>query len=218
MKINIHLTINKAVQILLMYLFFINMAESLFGPIIAVFVLENIGGATLQTVGFALAFYAIVKSVVQVPVARFLDSHDGERDDFYVLMAGAALEVLYPFAFLIISETWHLYILEAMVGLSSGLLMAAYYSLFARHVDHGSEGFEWSLFSVWSLTVSGAFGAAVGGWFADQYGFRTLFFVSGSINLIVMLVLPMLYPLLDGQRPRALPPLVPIPKNPISKH
>lgn len=214
MKINIHLVINRAIQILLFYLFFINVAESFFGPILAVFVLKNISGATLQTVGFALAFFAVAKAFVQIPVARFLDTHVGERDDFYVLMAGAILEVLYPFAFLVISKVWHLYLIETMVGISSGLLMAAYYSLFARHVDHGSEGLEWSLFSVWSLTLSGALGAALGGWIADTYGFQKLFLTSGLICLAITFILPMLYPLLDGQRPRALPPFMPIPNNP----
>lgn len=217
MKINIHLVVNRAVKILLFYLFFINMAESFFGPILAIFVIKNINGATLQTVGFSLAFFAIAKSFVQIPVSRFLDTHDGERDDFYVLMLGAILEVLYPFTFLIISKVWHLYLLETMVGISSGLLMAAYYSLFARHVDHGSEGLEWSLFSVWSLTLSGALGAALGGWLADTYGFQKLFIVSGSICFLITFVLPMLFPLLNGQRSQSLSPFAPIPNNPTLK-
>ena len=91
MRIRINITVNRAVQILLDYLFFVVMSISLFAPIFAVFVNDFIVGATLKTVGFAVAFYAISKSIVQIPLARFLDRKKGELDDFYVLISGAAV-------------------------------------------------------------------------------------------------------------------------------
>ena len=162
MRIKINITVNRAVQILLLYLFFVVTSTALFVPIFAVFVTDFIGGATLKTVGFALGLYAVAKSVLQVPLARFLDKHNGERDDFYALITGAIVAVIYPFALLGVSKVWHLYALEAFVGLGDAALMAAYYSLFARHVDKGAEGFEWSLFSVGGLTISSAIGGAIG--------------------------------------------------------
>ena len=218
MKIRINITVNRAIQILLVYLFFVVTAESLFAPLLAVFITERIAGATLRTVGFALALYAIAKSAVQVPLARALDNKKGERDDYYTLLAGAGLSVLYPLFLIFISKPWHLYVLEIMSGISAAALMAAYYALFARHIDKGSEGFEWSLFSVGGLTISSAIGAAIGGVMADIFGFTTLFITSGVINIIVFFILFSLYPLLDGARPTALPPFSPIPKNPTTKH
>lgn len=218
MRIQINITVNRAVQILLLYLFFVVTSTALFVPIFAVFVTDFIGGATLSTVGFALGLYAIAKSALQIPLARFLDKHRGERDDFYALIAGAVVAVIYPFALLGVSKIWHLYSLEVLVGLGDAALMAAYYSLFARHVDKGAEGFEWSLFSVGGLTISSAVGGAIGGVLADMFGFRPLFLVSGIVNFIVFFVLLYLYPYLDGARPAALPPFSPIPKNPATKH
>ena len=112
MRIRINITVNRAVQIMLAYLFFVVMAGSLFAPIFAVFIKDFIIGATLSTAGFAVAFYAISKSIVQIPLARFLDRKKGELDDFYVLMLGAAVAALYPFILLAISHAWHLYLLE----------------------------------------------------------------------------------------------------------
>lgn len=218
MKIHINITVNRAIQILLLYLFFVVTAESLFAPLLAVFITERVAGATLRTVGFALALYAIAKSAVQVPLARALDNKKGERDDYYTLLIGAGLSVLYPFLLIFISRPWHLYALEIMSGISAAALMAAYYSLFARHIDKGSEGFEWSLFSVGGLTISSAIGAAIGGVMADIFGFNTLFVTSGAINIIVFFILFSLSPLLDGARPTSLPPFSPIPKNPTTKH
>lgn len=218
MRIKINITVNRTVQILLLYLFTINVAGGLFGPLYAIFITKSILGATLKTVGFAIALGAVAKSVLQVPLARFLDSNRGERDDFYALLAGAVIGVIYPFLLITASKVWHIYSLEIMSGLGSALLMAAYYSLFARHVDKGAEGFEWSLFSIGGLTISGAIGAAIGGVLVDVFGFRLVFLISGIINLLVMFILLGLYPYLDGARPAALPPFSPIPKNPTTKH
>lgn len=217
MKIKINITVNKAIQIMLLYLFFVVLSTALFGPIFAVFITKSITGATLRTVGFVVALYGIAKSVLQIPMSRFLDRHKGEKDDFYALMIGASVAVVYPFGLIFVSEIWHLYVLEILGGLGDAFLMAAYYSLFARHVDKGSEGFEWSLFSVGGLTISGSIGIAVGGIIADMLGFRFLFGLSATINLVVLFALFHLYPLLDGARPVSLPPFSPIPKNPTTK-
>ncbi|MEK7502937.1 MAG: MFS transporter [Patescibacteria group bacterium] len=218
MKIRINITVNKAIQVMLFYLFFVVLSTALFGPIFAVFITESITGATLRTVGFAIALYGIAKSVLQIPTARFLDRHKGERDDFYALMVGASVAVAYPLGLVFVSEIWHLYALEVLAGLGDALLMAAYYSLFARHVDKGSEGFEWSLFSVGGLTISSSIGVAVGGIIAELFGFRFLFSISTIINFAVLFALFYLYPLLDGARPQALPPFSPLPKNPTNKN
>ncbi|MDO8728876.1 MAG: MFS transporter [bacterium] len=204
-------------QILLFYLFAINVAGGLFGPLYAVFVVKSIIGASLSTVGFALGLAALAKSIVQIPLARFLDKHLGEKDDFYALIIGAVISVAYPFLLIIVSKISHLYLLETMEGVGAAFLMAAYYSLFARHVDKNSEGFEWSLFSVGGLTISSAIGGALGGVLADTFGFTLLFLISGIINLIILFVLFALYPLLDGARSVALPPFAPLPKNPAAK-
>ena len=211
MRIHINITVNRAVQILLLYMFFAILSISFFVPIFAVFITGFIEGATLRTVGFALAIYAVAKSVLQIPIARLLDRTKGEKDDFYVLLVGAAVAVIYPFALLAVSKIWHIYLLEMFAGIGDAFLMAAYY------VDKGSEGFEWSLFSVGGMTISSAVGTAIGGILADAYGFRLLFLTAGIVNLIFSFVLFYLYPMLDGQRPAALPPFSPIPKNPTTK-
>lgn len=212
MHIRFNITINRAVEILLFYLFFVVTSSGLFIPIFAVFIKDFVEGASLSTVGFALAFYAVSKSLLQVPLARYLDRNRGEKDDYTALMIGAGIAALYPFLLLLISKVWHLYLLEVMVGLGDAALMSAYYSIFARHVDKGSEGFEWSLFSVGTQTVSLAIGGAIGGLVADAFGFRTLFIASGIINVSAVSILFLLYPMLDRGGPKSLPPVYTLPQ------
>ena len=191
--------INRVIQLLLMFLFVVNVGEGFLAPIYAVFVTKEIAGATLATVGFAFALLAIVKSLLQVPIARRIDRKRGERDDFFVMLAGAALGAIVCTLLIFVHTVWQLYGISMLSGVASACLMAAYYALFSRHVDHNSLGFEWSLFSVWGLTVSAALGGALGGVIADALGFRTTFFLGAVSYVLAALVLIVLYPLLDRE-------------------
>lgn len=197
MKINIKLVINRSIQILLLFLFVENVSEGLFSPLLAVFVTKYISGASLRTVGFAVAFYAVTKSIIQLPLARRLDKQTGEKDDFYVMLAGAIISTVYAFGFLFIKAPLHLYFLSIIGGIGAACLMAAYYGIFARHVDKGSEGFEWSLYSVWGLALSIAIGGAIGGVFTDTFGFRATFLTAGILSILATIFILFLYPYLD---------------------
>ena len=209
--------VNNVILIIIFAHFIFTVAAGLTTPLFAVFVIQKIADASLVSIGILATIYWVGKGILQIPISLFLDKTDGERDDFYALIIGAAFGVLYPFALLGVSQVWHLYLLEIFAGAGTAALMAAYYSLFARHVDKGAEGFEWSLFSVGGLTISSAIGAAIGGVVADAFGFKILFLASGIINLAVVFSLFYLYLLLDGARPVSLPPFSPLPKNPTTK-
>jgi len=190
--------VNKVIRFLLFFLFIINVSEGLFGPLLAIFITENIVGASLATIGFAIAIYSIVKSVIQLPLAKRIDSKIGEKDDFHIMLIGAIIGVVYTFGYLFIKTPLQFYALAAFGGAGGACLMAAYYGIFSHHVDKNNQGFEWSLFSVGGLTVSTALGAAIGGVYTDIFGFSTTFITAGILNIVATLILLSLYPYLDG--------------------
>lgn len=194
--------VNKAIKIMLVFLFTVQVSLYLFQPLLAVFITEFIPGATISVVGFAAAFVAVTKSIVQVPSARFLDKKVGERDDFYVMVAGSTLGTIATFAYLIVESIWQLFAVSMLAGVASGLLMSAYYSIFSHHVDGDAQGFEWSLFSAGGLTISSALGGALGGLLVEATSFKTTFFIAGVVSFISAVILLSLYPLLDGFRPK----------------
>lgn len=185
---------------MLLYIFIVIMGTSLFAPIFAVFIKDNFYGATLKTAGFAIAIYALTKSIIQVPLARKIDKYDGERDDFFALLLGAGIGIIFPFSMIFVRQVWQLYSLEFLAGVGDASLMAAYYGIFARHTDKGSEGFEWSLFSAFGLTISMAAGGALGGILADTFGFKTLFMTAGILNIFAASLLILLYPYIRKRR------------------
>ena len=200
MKINIQLIVNRTIQILLAYLFVANISYSFFAPIFAVFITNTLEGATLATIGFAIAIYSVVKSIVQIPTSRILDKKAGELDDFYAMIAGSFLSIIYVFALLFMTKPWHLYGLEVLSGLSDGLIMAAYYSIFSNHIDRKAQAFEWSLLSVGGLTISVAIGSALGGLIAEHLGFYSFIIIAGTLNACATLILFLVRPYLKTKR------------------
>lgn len=186
--------INNIIRILLTYLFIVNVAEGLFTPFLAVFVTQSIIGATLATMGFATGIYALVKSIVQLPLARYIDKKPGEKNDYYTMLLGALISIVYAFGLTMVRNQWQLYLLFAAGGFGTACLMAAYYGIFSRHIDKNSQAFEWSLLSVGGLTAATAVGGIAGGIFIEAFGFNATFITAGVLNCIAAILLVFLYP------------------------
>lgn len=171
--------INPVVRILVVADFFYNAAFASFAPVFAIFITGQIAGGSASVAGFATAIYWVVKSIFQLPVARFLDRTDGEKDDFWAMWAGYFFTGFIPLAYIFVSEPWHLYVIQGIYGFLMAWLVPAWYSIFTRHVDKWRISFEWSLESVFSVGMAAAGAAALGGYLVDKFGFELLFLISG---------------------------------------
>lgn len=174
--------INKAIKILVAVDFFYNSAFASFAPVFAIFVTSKIQGGSASVVGFAIAMFWLVKSIVQLPIARFLDRTDGERDDFWAMFFGYFLSGLVPLGYLFVSQPWHLYILQGFFGFLMAWAAPAWYGIFTRHVDKWRVSFEWSMESVFALGLATAGAAALGGYAVDRFGFDVLFLTAAFIS------------------------------------
>ena len=199
--------INRVVKTLVVTDFFVNAAFGSFGPIFAIFITQQIKGGSASVAGYAAAAYWIVKSFVQLPIARFLDRADGERAHFWAMFWGFFLSSFVPIAYLFVSTPTHLYILEGIHGLIMAWAVPAWYAIFTRHVDKWRISFEWSLESVFSVGLATAGASALGGYVFDHFGYRVLFLSAGLLSVFASFILLLLLPhLLPAQRQeRALP-------------
>ncbi|MBI2637423.1 MAG: hypothetical protein HYW88_00850, partial [Candidatus Sungbacteria bacterium] len=82
--------LNQVILIIIFTDFMITTAAGLVIPVMALFVV-GIPGATISTVGFAISLYWIVKSILQIPIARWLDRNYGEIDDYYAMLIGISI-------------------------------------------------------------------------------------------------------------------------------
>lgn len=183
------LKVNAVVKILVVTDFFYNWAFGSFGPVFAIFITDQVAGGSAKVAGFATASYWITKSVIQLPIARFLDRTDGERDDFWAMFFGYLGSALVPIGYIFVSEPWHLYLLQAFLGLSMAWAVPAWYGIFTRHVDKWEVSFEWSLESVFAVGAATAGAAALGGYLADRFGFEIVFVLASALAVFATFLL-----------------------------
>lgn len=185
-------SLNKVIKVLILSDFFLNSAWGLIVPIFALFIVQNITvGSTAQAAkvaGFATFFYWVSKSILQIPIARYLDKNHGEKDDFWFMVVGMFLLVLPPIGFLFSSLAWHIYLLQALHALGMAMAIPSWYAIFTRHIDKGKEAFEWALNSS-SLSLGMGITGAIGGIMAAAFGFKIIFILVAALNMISALCL-----------------------------
>lgn len=193
MKIkNFLLPMNKIIKVLILSDFIITSAFGFVAPIFALFITDKIQGGTIETVGFAAAFYWVVAVLTRIPIARFIDRTKSEKDDFYFMIFGSIIISVVPFLYLLSAKIWHIYLIQALYGLGYSLRMPGWFGMFTRHIDKGHEGYEWSADSV-VAGVGAAITAALGGVLATRLGFEALFILIGAISIVGSAALIFLY-------------------------
>ena len=186
--------ISQVVLIIVIAEFILTTAWGFLAPFFAVFVTQQIIGGTVAVVGFAITIYWVTKSVLQLFVARYIDKNHGEIDDFHFFLAGGFLNALIVSMFYFAQEIWHIYALHFFLAIADSMLVPPFYAIFTRHIDKGKEGFEWSLYSSFSLGAGTALGAALGGILATIAGFRVVFLLTGILTFIFAIILLFLRP------------------------
>ena len=165
-------------------------AFGLITPIFAVFITDQIAGGDVKVIGFAAAIYWILKSILQIPISRFLDKTKGEKDDLYFLVIGFVIAAIVPFGWIFSILPWHIYILQAIYAIGLAMVLPSWCAIFTRHIDKGKEAFEWALDST-ALGFGAGITGALGGILVSQFGFNSVFIIVGVIALFGAL-LPLL--------------------------
>lgn len=186
--------LNQVILVIVMAYFVLTAAAGFLPPIFAIFVTTQIAGATVASVGLAITIYWITKSILQLFVARFIDRNHGEIDDFYFMIAGGILNAIFLSLYYLATNIVHVYLLQFLIGVADAMVIPPFYAIFTRHIDRGKEGFEWSLFSSFSIGAGAALGALLGGVLGGAVGFRAVFPVVGILTLIATIMLIFLKP------------------------
>ncbi len=184
--------INKVIRVLVLGDIMFFSAFGLIGPIFAIFVTDQIAGATVATVGFAATINLLTRALLQMPVARYIDRHRGEKDDFKFMVTGSTLISVVPFIYLFVTVPWHLYLAQVVLGVGGALANPGWYAIFTRHIDKNKEGTEWTLQNI-GISLAAAGAAAIGGILAQYFGFRNLFLIVGVLSLVGLIIQMSLY-------------------------
>jgi MFS family permease len=175
--------INHAIKVLITSDFAINAGFSLFAPVFAIYVTQQVSDGSAQVVGFAAAITQIVKSSFQIPIAKWLDKNHGEYDDFYAMVTGSFIIASIPFLYLFVDKAVHIYMINVLYGIGAALAIPPWYAIFTRHIDKLQENVEWSFDSV-AIGISGAGAAALSGIIVDNLGFEYAFVLGGLLAIL----------------------------------
>src|SRR3989338_5779122 len=175
--------VNRVIRHLVISDFFLNFAFGLLAPIFAVFVLEGIEGSSLRVIGLATASYWIARTITTVPLSRFMDRTNGERDEYYFMILGSFMMSSLPLFYIISSLPWHIYLIQFLMGLANSMAVPAWRILFTDHIDRGRTGYEWSLEDI-AIGLSVGASAYLGSVLADKFGFEVIFILLALLGYL----------------------------------
>jgi len=186
-KVDIHLNwknakINRIIKYLVLSDLFFWGGWGLINPIFALFIVGRIPDADAFTVGAAIAVYWIIKSIWQIPVAIFLDKHEGEMDDFNALILGLTVAGFAALVFPLVGNSFELFLVVTIQALAYGLYTPSWSAIFSRHLDKDHYAFDWSLDST-TVGIASGIAAFIGGAVASLFGFDAVFILTGIASL-----------------------------------
>lgn len=163
-------------------------AAGLLGPIFALFIEGFIQGGNEAVAGLAAGIFLFTKSVLQIPIAHFIDRLRGEKDDFWLMFICTTLIAIIPLLYLVINTPLQLYFVQFILGLFTAFTFPTYMAIFTRHIDKEKEGTAWGVYFTLTDLTSAAL-AIVGGYLATTQGFPTLIVAVVIVSLMGSLLL-----------------------------
>lgn len=178
---------NKIIKYLIIGDFFFNSSLGLISPIFALFVALKITGndaaMAAQVVGYSTFILWLVKSLLQIPIGKYLDRNHGEADDFWAMFFGHLIVGLTPFGFLFSNQIWHIYALSFLQAIGLAMLVPPWFAVFTRHIDKDKEASEWGTDST-ALGIGIGITGAMGGFLMAHFNFDIIFILSGVLGMI----------------------------------
>lgn len=187
-RININVKVGRLVKYFILCDLALLAGWGLIEPVFSVFIIEKIAGATLVTVGVAAAIYWLLKSVIQIPIAKHLDRTPGEKDDFYCLILGLIIASFSAFLFALVTQVWQLYIVQILHSIGFAFYAATWPAIFSRHLDKEKVSFDWALDST-AVSVSSGISGFLGGVIANWFGFQAVFILAAVFSAVSAVIL-----------------------------
>ncbi|WKZ30956.1 MAG: hypothetical protein QY318_03875 [Candidatus Dojkabacteria bacterium] len=156
--------------------------------LIALYVEEKLGVEAIKVIAIGAMITFFVRSICQTPVAKYLDKDRRMSDEIYAIMTGGLLIVAAYLLFPYLSEAWHYYVLQLMIGLGIAINLPAWRKTFAASLDEGKEAVEYAVYDSLLTAFTAVFIAVIGLIVYQTLNFNYLFYVSAAMAVFGSLV------------------------------
>jgi MFS family permease len=180
--------INPIVKFLIISDILVVGATAMMAPLFALYVENFISDGSAIVVSMAMGVFLIARSLLQIPIATFIDKVKGEKDDFILMFVFSVLMSLTPLLYLVIDTPLQLYLVQALLGLFTAITYPSYMAIFTRHVDKNKEGTEWGIYYT-MIDLGSAALAVMGGYVVEDFGFTHLIWLIVLVSMIGSLLL-----------------------------
>lgn len=153
------------------------LGEGMLGPLFAIFG-ERVGGNILD-ISWAWAVYLIVMGALVMVIGNYSDKAHKNK----IMVCGYALNAIFTFCYLLVSAPFHLFLVQAGLGVAAALAVPTWLSLYARFENKRHDGFTWGLSSGLDKIVTGI-AMILGGLIVTYFSFTVLFITMGIIQTI----------------------------------
>ncbi len=144
--------------------------------------LEDIGGMSVQQIGWLISFYGIATMIMNIPGGWWADKK-GER-------SGIVLGYLFTFAGLVVfleaSSFWGYCACWVLFGLGDGMMGPAYQSLISKAVPEKVRGTAFGLMST-SLGIFSLPAPAIGGQIYEKASPRVPFYITAAVSIATII-------------------------------
>ncbi len=144
------------------------------GPFYALYVAKVSGG--LEKLGFAFSIMILVQAAASYYVGHYSDRL-GRRP---FLFAAAYADAVILLCYTVIDQTYQIYTLQALLGVTNAVSMTIRGSLLADLTKVESRGSEIGRFNA-LVSVFTAVGFTLGGYLAKFYGLESIFYLGAFI-------------------------------------
>jgi len=171
--------VDKVVGVLVLSDVLITGSFGLIAPLFAIFIAQNIQGATLEVIGIFTAIYLLTKSLFQLVTTELIQKIKGEKDEFYFDFIGAFAASMVYLIFPLINTVPELYVASFILGISAALTYPSWSALFNNHIkDTKTWGMYYTV-----LDCVLALAAMIGSMIAAAFSFDYLFLIIGCLGV-----------------------------------
>jgi len=177
---------NKNYKYLMIAGLLCNMGDNLIGPFYSVYI--HNAGIELAAIGYASVVFNLSLGIFTMVTGKMSDTMNKK----VVTVFGYGLYAVGSLLYLVVSQPWHLFVLQLISAVGTACLAAPLSSLYAEFIQKGKEGEQWGFLQGGSRIMV-AVAVLLGTLIVKYFGFTTLFLVMFTIQVCATFIQAFLF-------------------------